>query len=738
MPASRQPDSDSIRWKFHPRVFASLGADLVTNDLVALVELVKNAYDAFAHNVDIRFAVDEKTQEQELEIYDDGVGMDHETLLNAWFMVGTPYRTVMSTAGQGRDLRRVTGEKGLGRLSAARLGDRLQMYTMKEGDVCYRSDVDWEAIARADNISECTARLVVTEPPKRLGSHGTLIRITKLRRRWNFTEDTDISELRNELARFVPPFGKRKDFTIRLHIPGDEQSEIEIRHPEFLNQPDYTVKGEVNNRGIAHVEYLHGRNGSERRSRGAMRLTDAEPKLVPESMISIDKAIIKTECGPFTFEFRVWDLDSDSLLSLAERFNLEKKVRTVRNQISENPFSGISVYRDGIIVLPKVTSAARRSGVDRKTADAGRDWLGLNLRRVSRVGKRISVNQVVGYVDVSADSNPGLRDTSDRERLVDNEASRQFKEFLFKIVWFLEAEREKDRIEPEHQEPPLQDLFEGLKSPRLVARIAELEKRSAGWEDIRGAIDEHRQELESAVDEIQSRFYYYSRLATVGSLALLLQHEVGNKVSVIEELLKHLRESTEVPLPSRTEKRLQLAESSVRSLQRLADTFAPLATRTFGTRRRDCLVEDVLNDIRGWHEKELAKEAVLFKVKSDGNNNVAVDPGELAAIFENLTTNSLYWLRKIDTNNRQVLVEVQPNRKAQRVNIAFHDSGPGVEDGYEEMIFWPGVTKKEGGIGMGLTVASELVAQHGGKMYLMKPGKLGGASFGFDLPYARR
>ncbi|MBE3049719.1 sensor histidine kinase [Candidatus Bathyarchaeota archaeon] len=469
-----------------------------------------------------------------------------------------------------------------------------------------------------------------------------------------------------------------------------------------------------------------------------MRLTEAEPKLVPESMISVDKALFKTECGPFTLEFRVWDLDSESLLSLAERFDLEKKVRAVRNQISDNPYSGISVYRDGIIVLPKVTSAARKSGADRKTAEAGRDWLGLNLRRVSRVGKRISANQIVGYVDVSADSNPGLRDTSDRERLIDNEASRQFKEFLFKVVWFLEAEREKDKTAPGHQEPPLQDLFEGLKSPRLVAKIAELEKRSAGWEEIRGAIDEHTQELESAVDEIQSRFYYYSRLATVGSLALLLQHEVGNKVTVIEELLKHLRESTEVPIPSRTEKRLQLAESSVRSLQRLADTFAPLATRTFGTRRRDCLVENVLDDIRGWHEKELAKETVLFKVKSDGNNKVAVDPGELAAVFENLMTNSLYWLCKVDANNRRVLVEVQPNSNAQRVDIAFHDSGPGVEDGYEEMIFWPGVTKKEGGIGMGLTVASELVAQYGGKMHFIKPGKLGGASFGFDLPCARR
>jgi C4-dicarboxylate-specific signal transduction histidine kinase len=56
----------------------------------------------------------------------------------------------------------------------------------------------------------------------------------------------------------------------------------------------------------------------------------------------------------------------------------------------------------------------------------------------------------------------------------------------------------------------------------------------------------------------------------------------------------------------------------------------------------------------------------------------------------------------------------------------------------EEKVFWPGVTKKKDGIGMGLTVASEIVAQYGGKMFLLKPGDLEGASLGFDLPLTGR
>jgi nitrogen-specific signal transduction histidine kinase len=75
---------------------------------------------------------------------------------------------------------------------------------------------------------------------------------------------------------------------------------------------------------------------------------------------------------------------------------------------------------------------------------------------------------------------------------------------------------------------------------------------------------------------------------------------------------------------------------------------------------------------------------------------------------------------------------------SQRAKVEVHDSGPGIPDGYEERIFWPGVTRKPEGLGMGLTVASEIISQYGGKIYLIKPGLIGGASFGFDLPITTR
>lgn len=117
-----------VPFRIHPRVFAALGADLVTNDVVAIIELVKNSYDAFATNCWIRFLRDSHSRLY-LEIEDDGHGMSRDIIENVWAMVATPNKLNNPNAKSGKKNRRVVGEKGLGRLSVSRLGTRLEMVT---------------------------------------------------------------------------------------------------------------------------------------------------------------------------------------------------------------------------------------------------------------------------------------------------------------------------------------------------------------------------------------------------------------------------------------------------------------------------------------------------------------------------------------------------------------------------------------------------------------------------------
>lgn len=119
---------EQIPFRMHPRVFAALGADLVTNDVVAAIELVKNSFDAFAQNVWLRFRVDPSLGTF-LEIEDDGSGMTREIIKDVWCVVATPFKKLNTVVKSGKKERRVAGEKGLGRLSVARLGERLHMLT---------------------------------------------------------------------------------------------------------------------------------------------------------------------------------------------------------------------------------------------------------------------------------------------------------------------------------------------------------------------------------------------------------------------------------------------------------------------------------------------------------------------------------------------------------------------------------------------------------------------------------
>jgi hypothetical protein len=108
---SRRTKGKPIPLAFHPRVFAALGSDLVTNDLVATTELVKNSYDAFADRVDVRFGSDESGEF--IEIRDDGEAMSLEIIRDVWCTVGTPFRLTHPTSGMGFGRRRASGEKGL-------------------------------------------------------------------------------------------------------------------------------------------------------------------------------------------------------------------------------------------------------------------------------------------------------------------------------------------------------------------------------------------------------------------------------------------------------------------------------------------------------------------------------------------------------------------------------------------------------------------------------------------------
>ena len=132
-------------------------------------------------------------------------------------------------------------------------------------------------------------------------------------------------------------------------------------------------------------------------------------------------------------------------------------------------------------------------------------------------------------------------------------------------------------------------------------------------------------------------------------------------------------------------------------------------------------------------KNEIKNSGTEIVLPGRGQTRVAVDPGELDVVILNLLLNAFYWIPK-SRRRPQLRISRKKMRGGKRVKITISDSGSGIDRDHAEKVFLPGVTRKPGGIGMGLTVAAELVSEYQGQIALVRPGELRGATFEFDLP----
>jgi len=697
--------AERVDFRYHPRLIRALGAELVTSDIVAIIELVKNSYDAFAHNVTIRFAED--AQGEYIEIEDDGLGMTRDVIEDAWFTVATPHKVSNPTTRFGPRQRRVSGDKGLGRLSAVRLGDTLEMITKARGDMCWNIDVRWSGIQGDWESAETVATIKEVNPNLIDKDSGTRIRISDLRARWTCSS---LCDLKDSLARLISPFGKPEEFKITMeskHTSSREQ--VLIESPRFLAYPPYKIEGSVNAVGNVSATYVHALNGETvRKSEFELQWSEIfDSPITPLERSRRSDAI----CGPFNFEIRVWDLNPDERREISDRYNIT--AREIQRAINAN--KGFSLYRDDVLVLPKT--------------DHVKDWLGLDARRIQRVGPRIGTRNIIGQVNIYADANPDIKDTSDREALASNPAADEFRSILMAAVFRFETERNADRAASAGR---LKDVFSAVSAESILRRAKTLERRNAPISEIVPEIARHAEQLIQTQNDLRRRFVYYSRVAALGQMAHMLVHEVRNRTTSIGAFLRRISATVQRENDRTISRSFELAGGSAVALDSLAEKLAPLASRSF-RRTRTSVVEDQMRDCVDLLADEI--RAVKAHCAVPGTETrVAVDPGELTHVLFNLIDNAAYWLGRVDDRERRIELTLSSDHDSGRVVVRVRDNGPGIDSEDEERVFSPGYTTKPHGTGMGLTVASELIEAWGGFMRLEQGESALGSCFAFDAP----
>ncbi|MCK7554052.1 ATP-binding protein [Chitinophaga sedimenti] len=172
-------------------------------------------------------------------------------------------------------------------------------------------------------------------------------------------------------------------------------------------------------------------------------------------------------------------------------------------------------------------------------------------------------------------------------------------------------------------------------------------------------------------------------------------------------------------------------KGSIENIKEEKKVLAQLFKRLepFGGRKKgrpvDIILEDAISNVFGLYKTELQHFDVSI-ILPDSKNLVRIDDGELQLILVNLIQNSLYWLSTINTER---IIKVEVIRHKEELSIVFSDSGPGIKEEHNTLIFEPYFSTRPDGIGLGLTIVGELVTEYDGEFYLMDNGPLDGATF---------
>jgi signal transduction histidine kinase len=523
------PRADA-EFRFRPsaRLQRFLGSELIADPNVAIIEFVKNSYDAGASHVSIEFLID-KTPTS-LTIADDGVGMNAKQFEENWMHPGfsgkvdrvTP-RTVVggATLAQAREAARVpVGEKGIGRLAAGRLGEVLDVYTRRAANrpwlhVHFRwSDFDDMNVA-LDEVP--IAYDYETAPAHPLYAAGTIVVISELSQKWEERvrgravrgrRRTKLGRLKQDLEFLVRPMSaQRQDFTITL------QSD-RIRGPEDVGE--ITPAAAVGESEYGYMFKFSDRKGKMTIHRTVTRSTEAakeagKPRTEDLGPIVVDAALAKNESRP------------DELFSgkFEGQFFYDPPPAQKRAREIDKPPVGVLLYRDGLLVEPYGL------GDD--------DWLGARARKAQRQGyAAIQPDTLSGYVLITRHSNPALRDQSNRLGLLDTPESENFLEHL---------RAEFGVFERLVNEEVLEQRWEGNKEAEVAREASANQERARIL--IRALAHALRQPLQGLGFEVATLQALRKRPDIPSDVRVALEEvseRVGGHVKVAEELITPLLE----------------------------------------------------------------------------------------------------------------------------------------------------------------------------------------------------
>ncbi len=221
-------------------------------------------------------------------------------------------------------------------------------------------------------------------------------------------------------------------------------------------------------------------------------------------------------------------------------------------------------------------------------------------------------------------------------------------------------------------------------------------------------LERHRREL-----ELERRLQHAERLATIGTLASGLAHEIGTPMGVIRARAEYLLQFN--PPPAKSQQGLEIIVGQSDRISRIVRMLLNYA-RPRESLRVACDLRPIIEHALGLVETEAVRLNVeVVKELGDKPLIVDCDGDQLQQVFVNLAINALDAMA-INGGTFRVTAETQNSEP--RLKIIFEDTGTGVSPEHRGSVFDPFFTTKEPGkgTGMGLAVSQSIMRDHNGEI----------------------
>ena len=389
---------DNLQFRVSAELKNILGRDLITSPNIAILELVKNSYDARAQKVEITF------DDDYLSIADNGKGMSKQDLLDKWLFVAYSAKSDGTEDISYRDkfTRRYAGAKGIGRLSCDRLANNLILTTRSnEGNKTEVLYVDWTTFENNKKTEFDTIDIphesldsIATFPQNY--STGTILEFSNLHDKWS---REDILRLRKSLEKMINPFsGTDDNFQIEIIAP-------KMKEEDEKSESGHDVVNGIIENSIADVLKLKTTQIESRIENGLIHTT------------LTDRGVLMYEIEEHNDKYPKLESASVSLfyLNRAAKYNF-----TAKMGVEPIKYGNVFLFRNGFRIFP--------------FGEFDDDSWGINKRLQQGYNRSLATRELFGRVDVETDNPELIKEVSSRDGgLIKTEASQQLMSYFTRI-----------------------------------------------------------------------------------------------------------------------------------------------------------------------------------------------------------------------------------------------------------------------------------------------------------------